>query len=86
MKWQGDTAFPRPLRWLLALHGAQPLRFVFAGLAAGAGTRLLRSASADVSSTSLQHAAEYEALLRGALPAAVQLSAVSAVAAMAEGR
>jgi glycyl-tRNA synthetase len=45
MRWRGDTAFSRPVRWLLALHGSVQLPFVWAGLKAGSQTRLLRNAS-----------------------------------------
>lgn len=46
MRWRGDTAFSRPLRWLLALHGDAVLPFEFAGLRAGRATHGLRSATA----------------------------------------
>lgn len=36
MRWRPDAAYSRPLRWLLALHGATVLPFSFAGLQAGA--------------------------------------------------
>lgn len=54
MQWRGDTAFSRPLRWLLALHGGAVLPFEFAGLRAGRATHGLRSATAtaiEVSNT-----------------------------------
>lgn len=35
MRWNGGTAFSRPVRWLLALHGSTILPFSFAGLQAG---------------------------------------------------
>ena len=35
MRWNGDTPFSRPVRWLLALHGSTILPFSFAGLQAG---------------------------------------------------
>ena len=35
MRWNGSTAFSRPVRWLLALHGSTVLPFSFAGLQAG---------------------------------------------------
>lgn len=47
MRWRGDTAFSRPLRSLLALHGPAVLPFAFAGLRAGRATHGLRSATAS---------------------------------------
>ncbi len=38
-----NVAFNRPIRWLLALHGEQPVPFAYAGLVAGAETRGLRA-------------------------------------------
>ena len=35
MRWNSSTAFSRPVRWLLALHGSTVLPFQFAGLQAG---------------------------------------------------
>ena len=35
MRWNSSTAFSRPVRWLLALHGSTVLPFSFAGLQAG---------------------------------------------------
>mmetsp|Transcript_20995 Transcript_20995/g.46001 ORF Transcript_20995/g.46001 Transcript_20995/m.46001 type:complete len:1090 (-) Transcript_20995:488-3757(-) len=46
MKWRGDVAYSRPLRWLLALHGSAVLPFTYAGLQGGATTRVLRNAAA----------------------------------------
>ena len=46
MRWRGDTAFSRPLRSLLALHGGAVLPFAFAGLRAGRITHGLRSEAA----------------------------------------
>ncbi len=45
MRWRGDTAFSRPVRWLLALHGPTVVPFVWGGLQAGNTTRLLRNAT-----------------------------------------
>lgn len=43
MRWnRTGTAFSRPIRWLLALHGDRVLPFTFAGLTAGQTTRGLR--------------------------------------------
>ena len=36
MRWNGEATFSRPVRWLLALHGAAAVPFSFAGLQAGA--------------------------------------------------
>ena len=36
MRWNGDATFSRPVRWLLALHGAPVLPFAFGPLRAGA--------------------------------------------------
>lgn len=39
MRWgEGDTAFGRPVRWLLALFGGKVLQFEFAGLQSGGTT------------------------------------------------
>ena len=53
MRWSGEATFSRPVRWLLALHGAHVLPFAFGPLRAGAalscqrpdahGTRLLQA-------------------------------------------
>jgi len=45
MRWGTDPAsagFPRPLRWLIAMHGGAVLRFSCAGVASGASTWGLR--------------------------------------------
>ncbi len=48
MRWNSDgVAFSRPVRWLLALYGGQPVPFTFAGLTAGAVTRGLRFNGGD---------------------------------------
>ena len=46
MRWRGDAVFSRPLRWLLALHGAVVVPVAFAGLRAGRNTTGLRSHAA----------------------------------------
>ena len=38
MRWNSGTAFSRPVRWLLALHGSTVLPFQYAGLQAGEAT------------------------------------------------
>ncbi|KAI3427953.1 hypothetical protein D9Q98_006343 [Chlorella vulgaris] len=43
MRWRPDAAYSRPIRWLLAMHGEVVLPFSYAGLQAGASTRLLRN-------------------------------------------
>lgn len=45
MRWRGPSAFPRPVRCLLALFGAEQLHFTFAGASAGSTTRVLRNAN-----------------------------------------
>jgi glycyl-tRNA synthetase len=46
MRWDGfGTAYSRPMRWLLALHGATPIPFAYGGLQAAATTRVLRNAA-----------------------------------------
>ena len=45
MRWRGSTAYSRPLRWLMALHGATALPFSYAGMTAADVTRLLRNSS-----------------------------------------
>lgn len=47
MRWDAHgTSYPRPMRWLLALHGDQEVPFAHGGLVAGRRTRLLRSGGA----------------------------------------
>ena len=43
MRWRGSTAYSRPLRWLMALHGSIALPFTYAGMTATGATRLLRN-------------------------------------------
>ena len=43
MRWRGSTAYSRPLRWLVALHGSTALPFTYAGMTATDATRLLRN-------------------------------------------
>jgi glycyl-tRNA synthetase len=48
MRWNpSNVAFSRPIRWLLALHGPQVVRFEYAGYASGAETRGLRFSDPD---------------------------------------
>jgi glycyl-tRNA synthetase len=48
MRWNSTgTAFSRPIRWLLALHGDRAVPFAFAGLTAGQTTRGLRHLGTD---------------------------------------
>lgn len=43
MRWnESQVAFSRPLRWMVALHGAQPVPFAFAGVNSGQTSRGLR--------------------------------------------
>ncbi|MGH9487326.1 MAG: glycine--tRNA ligase subunit beta [Terriglobales bacterium] len=39
MRWQDEVRFLRPIRWLLALHGARLIPFAYAGLKAAAESR-----------------------------------------------
>lgn len=48
MRWNGTTAYSRPVRWLLALHGGVTLPVTFAGLTGGKTTRVLRTAEQPV--------------------------------------
>ena len=45
MRWNSDVTYSRPMRWLVALHGDTPLPAVYAGMRAGALTRVLRNAA-----------------------------------------
>lgn len=42
MRWDSDSSYSRPLRWLVALHGAASVNFTAAGVASGTTTRVLR--------------------------------------------
>ncbi|GJP65606.1 hypothetical protein CLOP_g22478 [Closterium sp. NIES-67] len=44
MRWNSQVAYSRPIRWLLAMHGATVVPFAFAGLASGSESWLLRNA------------------------------------------
>ncbi|HEX7452080.1 MAG TPA: glycine--tRNA ligase subunit beta, partial [Polyangiaceae bacterium] len=65
MRWSdGDTAFGRPVRWLIGLLGATELRFQFAGVSAGRvsyGHRFLSPGAIHIAD-----AASYVAALRSA--------------------
>lgn len=62
MRWRGDAAYSRPVRWVLALHGNTVVPFEFAGLASGSTTRLLRT---DTTQERLVSGAdEYQSILR----------------------
>jgi len=53
MRWRGETAYSRPLRWLLAMHESHTIPLSFAGLVSQPTTRLLRnSPSPECSLTS----------------------------------
>ncbi|CAD7695289.1 unnamed protein product [Ostreobium quekettii] len=63
MRWNGDVAWSRPVRWLLALHGDCIVPVQFAGLTAGARTRVLRNSSpAEVN---IESAEQYLDTLKG---------------------
>eukprot|EP00192_Tetraselmis_astigmatica_P002230 CAMPEP_0117679166 /NCGR_PEP_ID=MMETSP0804-20121206/17675_1 /TAXON_ID=1074897 /ORGANISM="Tetraselmis astigmatica, Strain CCMP880" /LENGTH=1066 /DNA_ID=CAMNT_0005488581 /DNA_START=94 /DNA_END=3295 /DNA_ORIENTATION=- len=61
MRWNGSLAFSRPVRWLLALHGACVVPVAMGPLAAGATTRLLRGAISP--EQQVASAADYRATL-----------------------
>ncbi|GAB4813228.1 hypothetical protein N2152v2_000274 [Parachlorella kessleri] len=63
MRWRGEAAFSRPLRWLVAMHGATVLPFVYGGLQAGSCTRLLRNS--DAPQASVPSADAYRQVLGG---------------------
>ncbi|DBB00083.1 TPA: hypothetical protein ACH3X1_013938 [Trebouxia sp. C0004] len=62
MRWRGSTAFSRPLRWLLALHGSTTLPLTYAGISASNTTRLLRNSSSPL--RQVAHANEYRGVLQ----------------------
>ena len=53
MRWRGSTAYSRPLRWLMALHGSTALPLTYAGLSASKATRLLRNSRSPIFQVSL---------------------------------
>ena len=63
MRWEphSDFAFSRPLRWLLALHGAAAVPIAIGSLSSGTGTRLLRTSSPPTAAVA--SAGEYAGLL-----------------------
>ncbi|MEW5302291.1 MAG: hypothetical protein WDW36_005092 [Sanguina aurantia] len=61
MRWRGEAAFSRPVRWLLALHGETVLPLVWAGLRGGGATRVLRNAQQPIAQVSSAEA--YEGVL-----------------------
>lgn len=54
MRWNGATAYSRPVRWLLAMHGSVQVPVTFAGLTAGNETRVLRTATQPVQTVRLR--------------------------------
>ena len=60
MKWRGDQAFSRPVRWLFAMHGGQTLPIEFAGLVGGSSTRLLRNLPDAIISNASDHSSALE--------------------------
>lgn len=62
MRWRGETAYSRPLRWLLAMHGSHTIPLSFAGLVSQPTTRLLRNAASP--ECSLTSADEYTTILK----------------------
>lgn len=64
MRWgDGDIAFGRPVRWLVALHGDQALRLSFAGVEAGRASRGHRFLAGDP--VELSSSSSYVETLRG---------------------
>ena len=43
MRWSTATAYSRPMRWIVALHGDTVVPFVYGDVLAGHTTRLLRN-------------------------------------------
>ena len=62
MRWRGAGAYSRPLRWILALHGAALVPCAMWGVGSGATTRLLRTDADPV--RLVTHADEYVRVLR----------------------
>ncbi|CAG9461184.1 unnamed protein product [Pedinophyceae sp. YPF-701] len=66
MRWgAGATAFSRPVRWLVAMHGAQVVPFAAFGLASGSTTRVLRNDSKGTE-REVASAEEYDAVIESA--------------------
>ncbi len=68
MRWNSSAAYPRPLRWIVALYGDQVVPFAWAGVAAGNTSRGPRFADAvealepgDFTTFDVDSAAEYAA-------------------------
>ena len=55
MKWRGEQAFSRPVRWIFAMHGGQVLPIEFAGLVGGSTTRVLRTSPDAVIGSAAEH-------------------------------
>jgi len=64
MKWDSDATFSRPVRWLVALHGARPVPLAGLGLAAGGTSRGLRR-GAQATPLPIGSAGEYRAAVEG---------------------
>uniref|UniRef100_A0A061RBF6 glycine--tRNA ligase n=2 Tax=Tetraselmis sp. GSL018 TaxID=582737 RepID=A0A061RBF6_9CHLO len=62
MRWNGGLAFSRPVRWLLALHGACPLPAAVGPLTGGSTTRVLRGA--ETPELAVRDAAAYAGTMR----------------------
>ena len=43
MRWRGEHAFSRPIRWIFCMHGVETIPIAFSGLLGGSCTRLLRT-------------------------------------------
>lgn len=64
MRWNSEVTYSRPLRWILALHGEVVIPFVYAGLASGRTSRLLRNA--QIPFAEVEKAEDYLEVIREA--------------------
>src|SRR5690606_11374497 len=73
MRWNSSgVAYPRPLRWIVALYGNQPVRFTWAGIQSGTASRGTRFADAmadlkpgEFTTFPIKNAGEYFAAVAG---------------------
>ena len=73
MRWNSSgVAYPRPLRWIVALYGNQPVRFTWAGIQSGTASRGPRFADAmadlkpgEFTTFPIKNAGEYFAAVAG---------------------
>lgn len=66
MRWRGDVAYSRPLRWLVALHGNTVVPFAYGNLVSSSTTQLLRNAADGATSATIPSASEYNHVLSNA--------------------